>query len=248
MKKLAALLIIAVIFYGCATTVDTTVMTAEEHLNYAMSLYNDEDYQRAINEFQAILLQFPGSQVSDDAQFYLGMTYYKSGQYLLGAYEFSKLIKDTPASDFVPESQYMLAESYYQLSPPYQLDQAYTRKAIEEFQAFIDFFPTNKKVQEAEEKIAELNTKLAQKEYMDAVIYEKMEYYRAAVKYYNNVIEKYHDTKYAPMAMYRKINALLKLEQKKDAIKTARQFLSRYPNHPNAKEVEKLEISLMQNS
>ncbi len=248
MKKFLAVILISLITYGCVSTVDTTNMTAEQHLEYAMSLFNDEDYERAINEFQAILLQFPGSQVTDDAQFYLGMSYYKSGQYLLGAYEFSKLIKDIPASEFVPESQYMLAESYYQLSPPYQLDQAYTKKAIEEFQAFIDFFPTNQKVAEAEKKIEELNTKLAEKEYMDAVIYEKMEYYRAAVKYYTNVIEKFHDTKFAPMAMYRKINVLLQLDKKEEAVKTAKQFLSKYPNHPNAKEVQKLEESLTQNS
>ncbi len=248
MKKLLSLALLLFIAVGCASSVDTTNMTADEHLNYAMSLYNEEDYLKAINEFQAMLLQFPGSQVTDDAQFYLGMSYYKSGQYLLGAYEFSKLIKDIPASELVPEAQFMLAESYYQLSPPYQLDQAYTKKAIEEFQAFIDFFPTNKKVEEAEKKIAELNEKLAEKEYMNAYIYEKMEYYRAAVKYYDNVLAKFHDTKFAPMAMYRKINVLLQMEKKQEALKTAEQFLSRYPQNPNAKEIQKLEQTLSNNS
>ena len=50
----------------------------------------------------------------------------------------------------------MLGESYYRLSPNFTLDQSYTRSAIKEFQAFIDFFPTDEQVLEAEKKINEL--------------------------------------------------------------------------------------------
>lgn len=248
MKNILIISMIALFMVGCASTVDTTNMNAEEHFEYAMGLYNEEDYEKSINEFQAILLQFPGNQISDDAQYYLGMSYYKSGQYLLAAYEFSKLIRDIPASDFVDDSQFMLAESYFQLSPPYPLDQAYTNKAIEEFQAFIDFFPTDKRVKEAEEKIKELNTKLAEKEYMDAFIYERMEYYNAAVKYYTNVTEKFHDTKYAPLASYRKIKILLQLNKKDEALKEINVFLARYSGDTNAKEIQQLQATLTKNS
>ncbi|GAG82872.1 unnamed protein product, partial [marine sediment metagenome] len=94
-------------------------------------------------------------------------------------------------------------------SPPYQLDQSYTVKAIEEFQSFIDFFPIDQKVEEAERKISELNLKLAEKEFNSARIYEKMEYYNASMDYYTKVYETYHDTEFAPKALYRKIYILL---------------------------------------
>jgi outer membrane protein assembly factor BamD len=237
MKKINLFLLLGLLAVGCATQVDTTTMTSEQHFKYAKSLYDDEDYEKAINEFQAILLQFPGSPITDDAEYYLGMSYFKSGQYLLGAYQFSKLIKDIPNSQYVADAQFMLAESYYKLSPPYQLDQTYTKKAIEEFQAFIDFFPTNKKVNEAEKKIKELNDKLAEKEYMSAVIYEKMEYYNAAIIYYKKVIEKFHDTKYAPLAMYHEIKLLAMKHRDAEALQAASEFLAKYPHDPNAKEV-----------
>ncbi len=247
MKHTFLFLLLGVLIYGCATTVDTTVMTADQHFKYAKSLYDDEDYQEAINEFQAILLQFPGNQITDDAQYYLGMSYFKSKQYLLGAYQFSKLIKDIPASPYVPKAQFMLAESYFKLSPPYQLDQTYTKKAIEEFQAFIDFFPTNPKVKIASAKIKELNNKLAEKEYEAAVIYEKMEYYNAAIKYYENVIEKFHDTKYAPLAMYKRIKLLALRKRNAEALQQASEFLARYPDNPRAGEIKKLENRLNKN-
>lgn len=242
--KSIAVFLIVFSFAACSSSVDTSQFTPEEYFNYVMQLYNEEDYELAVNEFQNIILQYPASSVSDDAQYYLGMTYFKRSQFLLAAYEFSKLIRNTPASPFVPESQFMLAESYYQLSPPYPLEQSYTKKAIEEFQAFIDFFPSNAKVEEAERKIKEMNDKLAEKEYNSALIYQKMEYEYAAMKYYTFVTESYHDTKYAPLALYNKIKIELKKGLNSDALSDISIFLSRYPNDPNAKELQEIESRL----
>lgn len=244
MKKLVVLLILGIFLFGCSSSIDTTNLGAQERLDYALSLYNDEDYEQAIIEFQAIILQFPGSTVVDDAQYYLAMSRFQRREFILAAFEFSKLIKNTPASEFVPQAQFMLAESYYNLSPHYSLDQKYTKKAIEEYQAFIDFFPTNSKVAEAEKKILEMNSKLAQKEFSSAVIYEKLEYYTAAMKYYDSVVEVYHDTPFAPMALYNKINILRERKKDSEALIEIGKFLQRYPNDQRANELQKLKNSL----
>ncbi len=244
MKKVLLLLTIGLLLASCSTTVDTSKMSADEYLNYAMSLYKQGDYQQAINEFQSIILQYPGNKITDDAQYYLGMSYFKSGQYLLAAYQFSKLIKDFSGSNFVPDAQFQLAESYYKLSPPYQLDQTYTKKAIEEFQAFIDFFPTNPKVKKASARITELHNKLALKEYMAAIIYEKMEYYRAAIIYFSNVIKKFHDTKYAELSLYHKIKLLVLEDENTEALHSAETYLRNYPQSTNAKAVKQIKEEL----
>lgn len=229
---------------GCSGSINTSALGPQEHFDYAFSLYEDEDYQEAVNEFQSILLQYPGSAINDDAQYYLGMTYFNREQYLLAAYEYSKLIRDIPASSFVPESQYMLAESYYQLSPPYQLDQVYTKKAVEEFQVFIDFFPTHDKVGEAEAKINEMNEKLARKDFNSAEIYEKMHLTLAALMYYESVVNTYHDTKYAPLALYNKIQLHLSRNEERKAASASREFLARYPDHERALEIKELQTQL----
>lgn len=243
-KKLVIVFTAAVIFYGCSSSVDTINLSAENRFNYALNLYNEEDYEEAINEFQSIVLQFPGNEIVDDAQYYLAMSRFKREEFLLSAYEFSKLIKNYPVSENVPSSQLMLAESYYQLSPHFSLDQSYTKSAIKEFQAFIDFFPANDKVIEAEKKINELNSKLAHKEYNSALIYEKLEYYTAALMYYNYVLETYHDTQYAPLASYNKIILLIERKREQEALIEINRFLERYPESSRYLEVEKLKSSL----
>jgi len=245
MKKfLIAAILSSIALWGCATTVDTANMSPSQGLAYAMKLYNNENYDMAIKEFQAIVLQYAGNAAVDDAQYYLGMSRYQQKQYILAAYEFSKLIKNMPSSKHLSDAQYMLAQCYYKLSPNYALDQKYTRKSIEEFQAFIDFFPTNSRVPEAEKKISEMNTKLAHKEYHIAYIYQKLEYYTAALMYYNFVQEDYHETKYAPMAQYAEIELLVDRDRKEEALAAANKFIKKYPNDSNIEKVKNIQKSL----
>lgn len=230
--------------WGCSSSNNLVNYDAKGHLDYALKLFHDESYLDAIQEFQSIILQYPGNAVVDDAQYYLAESRFERHEYILAAYEFSKLIKTMPASEFVPESQYMLANCYYELSPDFRLDQQYTKKAIEEFQAFIDFFPTNEKVKDAEQKIAELNDKLAHKEFNTATLYEKMDYYTAALIYYKEVTENYHDTKYAPEALYNRIKLLVDRNKTSDALHDIGTFLERYPDNQNVKELEELKTKL----
>ena len=235
---------ILLLIWGCGSSSDFSDLTADERLTNAIKLYEDEDFEDAATEFEALLLQYPGNSIVDDAQYYLGMCKFQREEFILSAFEFSKLIKNMPASEFVADAQFMLAESYYELSPDFTLDQNYTKKAIEEYQAFVDFFPLNQRVAEAERKISELNDKLGRKEYSIAVIYEKMEYYTASLKYYDAVVEIYHDTQYAPMALYRKIKLLMDREREDEALKEMRKFVRMYPEDKDFKEVDDLKNSL----
>ena len=244
MKNILILILFSLVIWGCGGSVNTVNMTPEDRLAYAVKLYNNEDYEQAVNEFSSIVLQFPGNAIVDSAQYYTGMTRYKRKEYILAAYEFSKLIKNMLASKLISESQYMLADCYYRLSPDFTLDQKYTRSAIKEFQAYIDFFPTSDKVPDSEVKIGELNEKLAHKEYNAAYIYSKLEFYRAALKYYDNVVEIYHDTKYAPLAMYDKTQLMISRGRSADALIEINKFLQKYPSNYLIKDIQDLKNNL----
>lgn len=245
MRKKALILLIFSIFYvGCSSSNEYLFMTPEEHFELAMKYYNDKSFESAINEFQSILLQYPGSSVIDDSQFYLAQSRFMRKEFIIAASEFSRLIRNMSASEYIPEAQFMLAECYYKLSPAVSLDQRYTKKAKEEYQAYVYFFPTHEKAVEAENRIFEMNEKLAQKEFNDAVIYTKLEYYEAAVLYFDSVIEIFHDTKYAPMASFNKIKVLIEIKKNNDALIEATKFVQRYPTDPNYFEVEKIKTQL----
>jgi outer membrane protein assembly factor BamD len=59
------------------------------------------------------------------------------------------------------------------------------------------------------------------------------------------VIDVYHDTKYAPLASFNKINLLANREKNYDALTEANKFLEKYPNDENYKEVEDIKATLI---
>jgi outer membrane protein assembly factor BamD len=218
------------IIAGCGSSAPSTVATAEERFARAKELFDKQDYLAAINEFTVLTLQYQGSTVASDAQYYLAECRYNRGEYLLAAYEYSVLKRIYPASARVPEAQYKLALSYFSMSPKAALDQQYTKKAIDELQTFVEYYPANPLAADADLKIKELNTRLAKKAYESGLLYAKMEYYKAALLAYDSVIEKYHDTEYAPLASLGKVEILMSRNRYKDAEAEVQKFIDRYPN------------------
>ena len=228
---LAAFLIgLAITAAGCGSSEETGTLTVDERFEKAKALFAKQEYLDAINEFTIITLQYQGSQHAADAQFYLGDCRYNRGEYLLAAFEYGVLKRSYPASSRVAEAQYKLALSYYQLSPRTSLDQQYTRKAIDEFQSFVEYYPTNPLAADADAKIRELDGKLAKKVYDAARQYVVLERFVAALRYFDDVIDQYHDTDWAPLAFLDKVDLLITRKKYVEAQANLSQFFSRYPN------------------
>ncbi len=227
---IACLFCAAIAEFGCGSSSPQAVMTPEERFTRAKALYEKGDYLEAVNDFTILTLQAQGSTVAPDAQYYLGECRFARGEYDLAAFEYSVVKRSYPASPRVPDAQYKLALCYYNKSPRSSLDQQYTRKAIDEFQTFLDYYPTHPMAADAAAKIKELNDRLAKKQFETGKLYTRMEYYRAAILSFDAVIEKYHDTEYAPLAMLEKADVLNSRDRYTEARDEMTRFLSRYPN------------------
>jgi outer membrane protein assembly factor BamD len=202
----------------------------EERFREAKAMFDDEDYLDAINEFTIITLQHQGSAYSDSAQFFLAECRFERGEYLVAATEYGYFRRSFPSSPLSPEAQYKLALSYYHLSPKPMLDQQYTKKALDEFQSYVEYYPTHAHATDAAAKIMELNTRLARKAYETARLYEIMEYYKASLFYYDDVIEKYHDTQYAPLAHLGKVEVLIERKKYEEALRELQKFYDLFPD------------------
>jgi outer membrane protein assembly factor BamD len=230
---------------GCGSTREVEQLSADKRFEHAMVLFKEENYLEAYDEFRIVTLQFQGSKFADEAQFDMGECRYKREEYVLAAYEYDVLVRTMPTSRYVPQARYQRAMCYYRLSPVSYLDQTYSRQAIDEFQSFIEYHPTDSLVTQAEAKITELNTKLAQKEYDNGVTYIHMEYYKAALVSFDHVLEKYHDSPYAEQAQYKKAEVLLLRNRVNDAKIEVQKFLAKYPNSSLKADAEKLEKDIL---
>ena len=225
---------------SCGSSDVTKVLTAEERFEAGKQHFAEEDYLEAIHEFEIVKLQYGGSAVADDAQFYLGECRLMREEYLLGIEEFQSLVRGMSASVLVPAARYKIGLCYYLLSPRSTLDQQYTLHAIDEFQSFIEYYPADSLVGSADEKIREMNARLAQKDFETAELYKTLEYPGASLYYFNSVLEKYHDSRFAEPALLGKINVLIGKKQYNDARKEIGKFLEKYPRSESRGAVEGL--------
>jgi len=244
---LPALVAAALLFAisGCAGSKGSARFpTPEERYADALAKFENHDYQEAIDQLQLVTLQYGGSSVADSAQYLLGECQYAKGQYLLSAYEYDKLIRNMPSSRLVPLARYKLGMCYYDLSPKQALDQKYTYKAIDELQAFVEYNPTNELVPEAEKRIHELNNKLAEKNLTTAVLYMKLGDYRAAGIYFDQVLERYHDSDVTDQAAKGKIESLIARKRYEAAALEIQHFIERYPKSRFLPDVEALKAQV----
>ncbi len=229
---------------SCGSSDVVQSLSAEERFEMGKKKFEDGDYIEAVTDFQVIKLQFPASGVADEAQYYLGECYYAREEFLLASEEYQSLKRLMASSPLVPKAQHRIAMCYYRLSPKSTLDQTYTRKAIEEFQSFIEDYRTDSLVTDAELKIKELNTRLAQKLYETAELYVKLDYLRSATLYYDLIVEKYHDSEFAEPALLNKAKLLFQRKKYQDAKGEIEKFIDRYPKSQLRNEAESLLSSI----
>lgn len=224
-------IILSVFIYSCSSSEGSDIKTddPERAFRLAKRKYDNKDYLEAIDDFSLIKIKFPGTSVSDRAQFYLADSYYHREEYILAAYEFEGMLKNYPLSPLLPETRYKLGLCYYNLSPKYSLDQEFTNYAIDELQLYIELYPEDKNVRDAEKKLNELKGKLAYKNYRTGILYMKMDDYKAAALYFKSVYEEYVDSDWADDAMLGEAEALINAQKNDEAKRVLERFHKLFP-------------------
>lgn len=254
LKKLLILVLLGLVILSCGSRKPKPNLPAEERLQLAMKKFNDGDYLDAKTEFRIIVLNFPGHNIVDKAQYYLAECHFKMKEYILAIAEYEKLIQMYPNSQFADDAQYKIGLSNYKLSPKYSLDQSNTLKAVEELQKLIEDYPESEFVESATNLIQKCREKLAKKEYKNGDLYRKLGYNRAAIIYFESVLNNYYDTKYAKQAQFWLAECLRRSGKYDRAIVEFERFLKKYPKSKQKvqimkllKQIEREKKSILQN-
>ncbi len=129
---------IALGVFGCGSSKETESLPAEDRFADAMSKFDHGDYLEAAEDFKTVTVQYPGSSFADSAQFFIGECRYRREEFILAGSEYDLLVRTMPSSPLVIKARYMKAMSNYELSPKPELDQKFTKQAVDDFQTFIE--------------------------------------------------------------------------------------------------------------
>ena len=152
-------------------------------------------------------------------------------------------------------ARFFCGYGYYLDSPEAQLDQTGTIKAIEELQAFLDFFPRSDKVSIAQNAIFEMQDKLTLKQLQNAQLYYNLgnymgNNYESAVIVARNAVKDYPYSKYKEelemlILKARYQEAANSIEERKadrfrDVVDEYYSFINNYPDSPNRAEADNI--------
>ncbi|GAB4494193.1 MAG: outer membrane protein assembly factor BamD [Saprospiraceae bacterium] len=216
-------------------------------LTKAFEYYEKEEYQRAQSLFELVLSNVRGTEKAERANFNYAYTHYHMKEYLLAAFYFRNFANTFINSQFREEAAFMSAYCNYKMSPVYRLDQTNTQKAIEEFQLFVNLFPKSPRVQECNNLIDEMRSKLEEKAFSEGELYFDLRQYQSAVISFDNLLRDYPESPDAERVRYLIAKSSFALsensvvekknERYNETITRCNDFLEKYPQSKYAKEI-----------
>ncbi len=217
-------------------------------LTSAFEYYEKKNYQRALTLFELVINTLRGDARAEKAFYEYAQCHYKTRQYLLAAFYFKNFSNTFTNSPLREEAAFMSAYSNYQLSPTYRLDQKATESAIEEFQVFVNLFPSSTKVAECNTLIDELRRKLEQKAFAEGQLYFDLRQYQSAVISFDNLLRDYPESPDVERVRFliAKASFLLaensivekKVDRYSEAVNRCNDFLEKYPTGKYSKELK----------
>jgi outer membrane protein assembly factor BamD len=229
---LALCLLLAV---GCASRrVDPRTLAPDDLYTRASTAYEARNYGAAIPFLEAFVEQHLGDPRAPEALMRLGRSHMARRNYVSAASYFQRLAEAFPSNPLNLEARYAICQSYVRLSPAPQLDQEYTRAALEHCGSVATNFSGTAEADSARTAVGQLREKLAAKGYQNGLFYQRRRAYDSAVIYFGDVAEEYPETSVAPEALRRLLDVYTVLGYVEEAQDTRARHLRDYPNAPAA--------------
>jgi len=116
-----------------------------ELYSQAYADYARGNYDLAIQEYREYLRNYPNTDLSDNAQYWIGECYYSKGRYNEAVAAWDELLRDYPASDKIPDARYKKGVTLERLGR--------RREALVEYRNVVERYPNSEAGRKAREKL-----------------------------------------------------------------------------------------------
>lgn len=223
--------------------------------DFAKRAFEQKKYVQAATLLKDCISVFKGSDKAEESLYLLAMSHYENKEYATSGVYFKSYYTRYPKGKYAEAARFFSGYGYYLDSPEPQLDQTGTIKAIEELQAFLDYFPRSEKVSIAQNAIFELQDKLTLKQLQNAQLYYNLgnymgNNYESAVIVARNAVKDYPYSKYKEdlellILKSRYQEAANSIEERKadrfrDVVDEYYSFINNYPDSRNREEADNI--------
>ena len=186
----------AVMLSGCAGKKEEPLRGVEFYHQEGMQALERKRFLQAVEMFQRVVSNFPGSALVAEAQFHLAEAYFGMEDFVNAVFEYQRLLDSYPHSGYVERAQFQIAESYFMQMRSSEHDQKETYQALTHFRRFTEDNPESPLLEEARSRIVSCRSQLAKKQYLAGRHYQKQDYLEAALICYEDLLLTYPDTRW----------------------------------------------------
>ncbi|MEK7654765.1 MAG: outer membrane protein assembly factor BamD [Pseudomonadota bacterium] len=195
----------------------------------AVGFYENKNYKKSIEFFQAVERQYPYDQWTIRAQLMIGYLQYLKRDYLDAINSFKLFVELNPYHAEVPYALYMLGMSHYQQLSIIQRDQSAAKEGLEYFDMIQVGYPGSIYASDAQLKIKIIQDHLAGKHVDIARFYLKNRSYDAAISRLLEAITVFPNAEHIPEAKWRLVEAYEHLGLQAQARAMAQNLLKNHP-------------------
>jgi outer membrane protein assembly factor BamD len=256
MRKYIVLALLAAVMTSCGEYQRAQKSNDYDYkFDYAKRAYEQKRFSQAATLLQDCITVFKGSDRAEESLYLLAMSHYENKDYVNSGAYFKSYYTRYPKGKYTEVARFFCGYGYYLDSPEAQLDQTGTLQAIEELQAFLDYFPRSDKASIAQNAIFELQDKLTLKQLQNAQLYYNLgnymgNNYESAVIVARNAVKDYPYSKYKEdlellilKARYQEANMSVderKSDRFREVVDEYYSFINNYPDSPNRNEAENI--------
>ena len=194
-----------------------------------------EDWDAAIRYLEAFVVMGGAGPRVDQARYDIGRAHFEREEYVTSAAEFSRLAGDLGRAELADDARFMACRSYEELAPDPQLDQEYTRAAIEHCSALAEYFADSEFAPRAAAIVERMRGRLAEKVFEAGEWYFRRRALDSAIIYFEDVFQQFPDTRWAPRALGKLVEIYETLEYEEELEAMRQRLLRDYPESPEAR-------------
>lgn len=181
--------------------------------DYAKKWYEEGKYGQAASVLSEIVSVFKGQEKAEETLYMLGMCHYKNKDYPTAGTYLHTYYTRYPKGKYAEDALYYCGLGYYNDSPDVQLDQSGTVQAIEELSTFLEYYPKSPRVPEVQNRIFELQDKLALKQLQNAQLYYNLGTY-GGNNFQSAIVVCQNALKHYPYSIYKEDFDMLVLKSR----------------------------------
>ena len=191
-------------------------LNGEKHKIWRLRFFSG--FGKAVEIFEQIIKDAPYSKFGPASQFRIGLAYEKEKDNVAAVHAYEKLLERYPKDPIAEDAQFQIGWAYRSEAKRAEYDQNNANQAIAAFKDFLVRFPNSTKAEQVRQLCADLKQEQSRGLFQIGHYYEKNKNYRAALIYFNEVIEQNPRSDWANQAQL-KITALAPLAKQQPASK-----------------------------